>query len=209
MDQLELLKKDWKKQEDALPTLSYDELSKLIHKKSSSIVKWIFIISVLEFALPFLTLLFPSLRDMSMSSYEKLGLTNFINILYTVFYIIVVGFIFLFYKNYRSISTNSNPKILMHNIIKTRRIVKYYIWVNLALAPIIGGVAFYKLFNSADFLEKVPTNINMTMLWLLSILILLILVGLVWLFYRLLYGILLNRLKANYNELVSNGNGNL
>ena len=209
MDQLELLKKDWKKREADLPTLSYDELSKIIHKKSSSIVKWIFIISVLEFALPFLTLLFPGYRDVSMSSYEKLGLTNFINILYIVVYIIVVGFIFLFYKNYRSISTNSNPKILMHNIIKTRRIVKYYIWFNLALVPIIGGVAFYKLFNSADFLEKVPTDINMTMLWLLSIFILLILVGLVWLFYRLLYGILLNRLKANYNELVGNGNGNL
>ena len=209
MDQLDLLKKDWKKQESSLPKLSYDELTKLIHKKSSSIVKWIFIISVLEFVLPFVMLLFPNYRDMSMDTYEKLGLTNFINILYIVVYIIVVGFIFLFYKNYRSISANSNPKTLMYNIIKTRRIVKYYIWFNLALVPIIGGVTFYKLFHSVDFLEKLPEDINTTMMWIITIFILLILVGLVWLFYRLLYGILLNKLNTNYNELVSNGNGDL
>ena len=49
MDELELLKKDWKKQDNSYPKLSYDEIYKMILKKSSSIVKWIFIISLLEF----------------------------------------------------------------------------------------------------------------------------------------------------------------
>ena len=51
MDELELLKKDLKNQEKDLPKLSYNELYKMILKKSSSIVKWIFIISVIEFVL--------------------------------------------------------------------------------------------------------------------------------------------------------------
>ena len=57
MDQLEILKKDWKKQEGSLPKLSKAELTKLIYKKSSSIVKWIFIISILEFVVPYLIIL--------------------------------------------------------------------------------------------------------------------------------------------------------
>ena len=52
MDELELLKKDWKKNDDTkYPKLSYNDIYKMILKKSSSIVKWIFIISLLEFAL--------------------------------------------------------------------------------------------------------------------------------------------------------------
>ena len=43
MDELELLKKDWRKKEEYLPKLSYDEIYKMIWKKSSSIVKWIFL----------------------------------------------------------------------------------------------------------------------------------------------------------------------
>ena len=49
MDELELLKKDWQKDESSYPQLTYNELYKMILKKSSSIVKWIFIISILEF----------------------------------------------------------------------------------------------------------------------------------------------------------------
>ncbi|MFC5048953.1 hypothetical protein [Aquimarina hainanensis] len=51
MDGLELLKKDWKKQDDSLPKLSYNDIYSMILKKSSSIVRSIFIISVLEFVL--------------------------------------------------------------------------------------------------------------------------------------------------------------
>lgn len=49
MDELELLKKDWQKRERMHPKLSYDEIYSMLWKKSSSIVKWIFIISVIEF----------------------------------------------------------------------------------------------------------------------------------------------------------------
>jgi MFS family permease len=204
MDQLELLKKDWKKQESTLPKLSKEDISKLIHKKSSSIVKWIFIISVLELVIPYLGHLFID-YDKNMELTNELGLSKIFIIFYIIGYAIVIFFIFRFYKNYRSISANSNSKELMQNIIKTRRTVKYYIWFNLAMVPIIAGAVFYKIFNSTEFLEKLPEDTNMIIVWLLALLFVLVMVGLVWLFYRLLYGILLNKLKKNYNELVSNG----
>ena len=49
MDELELLKKDWQKDDNNYPKKSYNEIYKMILKKSSSIVKWILIISILEF----------------------------------------------------------------------------------------------------------------------------------------------------------------
>ena len=204
MDQLEILKKDWKKQEGTLPKLSKAELTKLIYKKSSSIVKWIFIISILEFVVPYLIILITG-NESSEKMYEELGLSDFMTKFYIVSYVIIFGFILMFYKNYRMISANANPKILMQNIIKTRKTVKYYIWFNLVALAIISVVVLNKVFNSNEFLEKIPEGTNMIFVWLISMLLILVLVALLWLFYRLIYGILLNKLKVNYNELVSNG----
>ena len=49
MDELELLKKDWKKQEGSFQQIGEKEIYGMLHKGSSSIVKWILIISILEF----------------------------------------------------------------------------------------------------------------------------------------------------------------
>ena len=48
MEELDLLKKYWKKSEDTFEQVSEVEIYKMLHKKSSSIVKWILIISILE-----------------------------------------------------------------------------------------------------------------------------------------------------------------
>ena len=48
MKELDLLKKDWKKNANSFEQISETEIYKMIHKKSSSIVKWILIISILE-----------------------------------------------------------------------------------------------------------------------------------------------------------------
>ena len=51
MDELELLKKDWKKNDGQFKQISENEIYGMLHKSSSSIVKWIFIISILEIIL--------------------------------------------------------------------------------------------------------------------------------------------------------------
>ena len=48
MDELELLKKDWKMKEASLPKLSYEKIYQMIWRRSSSVVKWIFYISIFE-----------------------------------------------------------------------------------------------------------------------------------------------------------------
>ena len=51
MEELDLLKKHWNKEEVSFEQVSEKQIYKMIHKSSSSIVKWIFIISILEFLL--------------------------------------------------------------------------------------------------------------------------------------------------------------
>ena len=90
-DELELLKKDWQKKEFDVPKLSYDEIHKMIWKKSSSIVRWILIISILEFTVPHLLYLLPSMRD-GMELYENIGVSKYLVVLSGFTYIIAFYF---------------------------------------------------------------------------------------------------------------------
>ena len=98
MDGLELLKKNWKKQEATLPKVSYDEIYKMIWKRSSSIVKWIFIISIFEFVIG--VLLNVGLADKEYwNSLEQLDLKEVTIWIYGINYLITLFFVFRFYKN--------------------------------------------------------------------------------------------------------------
>ena len=52
MAQLENLKNIWKNQEEEKIKFSKDDIFKMMHQKSSSVVKWILALSILEFLLP-------------------------------------------------------------------------------------------------------------------------------------------------------------
>lgn len=207
MDELELLKKDWKKQEANLPHLSYNEIYKMIWKKSSSIVKWIFIISILEFL--FWTVVNFVLADQEYwDEMSKLHLTDFTIAVYLLNYAITFTFIYLFYRNYRKISSTDNAARLMKNILQTRRTVKYYIGYILVSTGVVSLVytyymVYYHVANSE--VEDASKYVFTTTQWFkfigLMAVFLAIFLGLIWLFYRVLYGILLKRLYKNYKEL--------
>ena len=87
--------------------------------KSSSIVKWIFVIGLLEFAFMILsTFVFDISNDekilVEMEIYEFVQISQYLTIP-VLFY-----FLFLFYKNYKNISSIDNTKKLMTKIKKTR-----------------------------------------------------------------------------------------
>jgi len=206
MDELELLKKDWKKQDANYPKLSYDQIYNMLWKKSSSIVKWIFIISVLELLIStFLSILFTG--DDYWVQLEKYNLTQFTEVLFVIGYAITFFFIFIFYRNYKKISATDDASTLMKNILRTRRTVKHYIAYVLIYNGLTAIVVFsymiYLHLNSQDqTLAKYSFD---TLDWIkfigVGLIALTLFLGLIWLFYRLLYGILLKKLLKNYKEL--------
>ncbi len=211
MDELELLKKDWKSKESEHPKLSYDELYGMIWKRSSSIVKWIFIISIIEFVLPHLVYLLPSARE-GMQFYEDLGLKNLMWGLTIVQYLVVFYFIYQFYQRYREISALDNAKELMHKIIRTRKTVKNYIIFALSMFLITFlliaiGIAFsdgdtfiHALNLEEKALGKSIDNIKFAVVGVLIAMGILC-TAFLGLIYFLIYGLLLRKLGKNYREL--------
>jgi hypothetical protein len=211
MDELELLKKDWQKRDQKLPKLTYDELYAMIWKRSSSIVKWIFIISVVEFVLPHLLYLIPSARE-GLYVYNELGLKYVILGLTAVQYGVVFYFIYQFYKRYREISVLDSARELMHKIIRTRKTVKNYIIFALSmflLTFLIIAVGI--LFSDGDSflhvfgLEDKSINMDIQQLKLITSGVMLafgiICTTLMGLIYFLIYGLLLKKLGRNFTEL--------
>ncbi len=199
---LDNLKDVWKNQKESAINFSESDIYKMIHKKSTSIVKWIFYISVIEFlAVIILPFIFVDSSDVENEIYIN---TMFINVINILSYVVAAIFIFIFYENYKRISVTDSSHKLMNTIIKTRNTVKYYIITQLSLGVIVLVIFLYKISVSEQFLSNIPDDINKTFLWFSVSLIGFIVLGLVWLFYKLLYGILLNRLRDNYKELRKN-----
>ncbi|MCK5677510.1 MAG: hypothetical protein KAH72_03450 [Flavobacteriaceae bacterium] len=204
MEHLEEFKNVWKKQRESSIKFSENDIYEMVHKRSSSIVKWILILSILEFVLPNIIIFFTD-HDTSLKFYEEYDLINII-IIYTVIHILVIiGFIYFFYKNYKNISAECSIKDLLHNILKTRKTVKNYIYYNISMAAIIGIHIFYMVFNSDEFINKLPNSTNMMTVWIIALLIFAFVLFLFWGFYRIIYGYLLKKLKRNYLELQKEG----
>lgn len=196
MKELDLLKKDWQKNVNSFEQVTESEIYKMIHKKSSSIVKWIFIISIIEFVLlNSLSFFFPNERLSNSGSIDA-----FIDVLDYFSYGVAIFFMYLFYKNYRSISVTSSTKKLMECILNTRKTVKYYIAYNLTFILFITLIlVFYKVQHSPLWASDNTPKIIFACL--VSIFIIFVLLLFVWLFYQLIYGILLKKLNKNYGEL--------
>ncbi len=208
MDELELLKKHWKQQDTQYPKVSADAIYKMILKRSSSIVKWIFIISLLEFAL-WACLSFFLKDSENAQHFDKMDSDYLIIPLTVLGYVVLAYFFFLFYKNYRKISVTDNAKVLMENILRTRRTVKNYVVFNLAFMAITFVAVLYIEFDQDKaFISKAQTaaaNGEAFMFYAKTILIiggvLAVLAGVLLFFYWLIYGLLLRKLNRNYKEL--------
>jgi hypothetical protein len=200
MAQLENIKDLWKQQETENIRYSKNELQGMMRQRSSSVVKWILIISILEFILPniiFLVTDFEASREFN----EQYGLTNMVNVYLGIHIVIILGFIYVFYRNYRNISVDTSVKMLMHHIITTRKTVKYYIYYNLTIAALIGFHMFYEVFNSKAFLSTLPEKTNLALIWIVSSVLFVLVLVLLWGIYKLVFGFFLKKLNRNYQEL--------
>ena len=200
MDELDLLRKDWKNQEENLPHFKAEQLYKMLLKKSSSIVKWIFIISLIELSFGILmNVLF--MDDQFWKEVDTIHLKTATIVIYIISYIITGAFIFFFYKRYRKISAADSSFNLMKNILKTRKVVKYYI-IYILVSSGITMMLFY--IYTLKYTPAISQNLEDTS-WFtiigIGLICILVLLLFLWGVYSLLYGILLKKLLRNYKEL--------
>ncbi len=208
MELLDKYKNAWKNQPEDDRKVSKLEIYKLIHSKSSSIVKWIFIIGIVEFL--FWIVINLMVPDSYYQIYDDLNLHGFLNAAMVAHYCIVVVFLLFFYKNYEGVSILESTKSLMKNILKVRNTVKYYVYYNLVSVFLISLVVNFTIFSDTEKLNVFinPENLAMDLSQLITVTIISQIIALVfilfflWLFYKLIYGILLKKLNKNYAALV-------
>ena len=203
MDELELLKKDWNKQPDK-KRISVKDIYPMLHKKSSSIVKTLFYISIAELVFWILVNTLPYFTSAEYQDRLNTILSEtMVTILTAISYGVILFFIYLLYKSYKAISVTDNVKKLMKSIINIRKIIKYYVIYNLLMVFSSSAIALVYAINHDPSLENISNYSDKELAVFTGISILIIgafMVG-IWLFYKLIYGFLLKRLNRNYKEL--------
>ena len=197
MKSLENYKKAWNNQPDTEDKLSTVDIYKLAQSRSQSIVKWIFIIGILEFVGLNALSSFVDI-DAAYAEYKKMGLENFIFYSQIVAYGILFYFLAMFYLNYKRISTTDSTRTLMKKIIKTRKTVRNYVLFNLSYMALIMIVVAIASINT-NFNDL--TNKQIILIIFATLVATLLILGVLWLFYQLLYGFLLKKLSKNYKEI--------
>ena len=200
MDELDLLKQDWKKQDANLPNIKAKEIYPLLLKRSSSIVKWIFFISVAELALGVVLNLLLADHEF-WQQVENIHLKNTTIVMYGLGYAISIFFIILFYKRYKAINVTDSASTLMKNILKTRKVVKYYIIYVLASSGIVSFVVFIFSLLYAEEFSEIRSNIDWAKAIAIGLVTTIIFLLVLWGIYTLIYGLLLRKLRANYKEI--------
>lgn len=198
MDGLDLLKQHWNK-DNNFPKIDKEEIKQMLYKSSSSIVKWIFIISVIELALGVvLGFIFTGEKDIHSPIY------NAINIGFDlVFYAVILYFMYQFFSSYRKIRNTTNTRTLLETILNTRKYVNQYIQFNIyCIIFQFSLVSIEKIILEAQSRttgEAILFSIFMVLFVSLFCWLFLLIVRF---YYKLLYRRLVKKLNHNYEELV-------
>jgi len=208
MEELDLLKTHWKKEEN-FPKVNKEEIRRMLHKNSSSIVKWILILCLAEFVIGLSFKI-----NFVLNETEKFDI---LDIGFEILGSVATGyFLVLFFKEYKKIKTFTDTKSLMTSILKARDWVKKYIIVTLSIIGIqsLIGIINFKIYEAfkqgylagSDIaydpaMEK--TLFPNVMVFTALLMTFSILALVLFLYYRYVYIRLIERLKKNYDELVS------
>ena len=205
MDELELLKKDWKENKsDDFKNYTEQELFAMTKKRSVSIAKWVFIIALLELGFWFLIgYLMPYSSE---DKYQDIpfveGFINVMDMISTLSPFVFIGLVL--YLNFK-IRTEENPKKLMEKILLMKKCIQWYIRIFLGEIVVFFIISmilsFYIECNSLEGTELEELYLFAFVMFIPLLMIIFIFALFLRFIYHLVYGNLLQKLKQNYEEL--------
>lgn len=204
MNELEVLRKYWKRDE-SFPRIEQDTIRRMIYDSSSSLVKWIFFLSVLEFTIgiafgAWYIFFEPEIGRRDYPSWLELT-TNVIDI---AAYLAIIYFMYRFFNSYKRIKNTNNTKTLLNDILETRRNVHHYIRINIYFVALtMLAMGLNRLING-DLGSGSPGQVIMSATVLLVVFLFIsgVCIALIKLYYRLVYLRLVKKLDRNYKELI-------
>lgn len=202
MKELEDLKNKWAKQ-DFSHSYSKEDIKGFLQKKSTHSIKWIFYLSIVEFVLYMgFPLLAPNYLD-SYDYYRSLNLFEFSIFTTLLGYVLLLYFMWRFFKNYKNISVANSIKDHLSAILKTRRAVNQYFYFNMAILIIFTIVVLIAaLERDKNMIALQEDNNSLFMIIFIIGLLIAIIISLFGLLYYFVYGRFLRPLKNNEKDLL-------
>lgn len=211
---LDSFKKTWQEQ-PVQQKYDNNEILKMLNRKSRNYVKYIFWISVVEFLFFTVLGLFYIIQDKESNSFlsilERLGakktteLEGFLDSIYVVLKVLSLSitayFVFKFYQNYKKIKIEENLKKFILRIIQFKKTVNAFILINILLL-----IAFTSVFTVFVFYilktQHIEVNNSNLMIFIIGTIVSTALaVLLIWLYYKIVYGIIMRKLDKNLKQL--------
>lgn len=199
MDGLDLLKQHWNK-DGNFPKIDKEEIKRMLYKSSSSIVKWIFIISVIELAIGIVLSFCFITTDLE----EHVLLYDVVyNVYNVIFYTVILFFIYKFFYSYRDIRNTNNTKVLLETILNTRKHVNNYIKFNIYCITFAFILVSIEKVIVTIANQPAPKSYYIVVAFVVIILLFYALfLYIVRLYYKFLYQRLVHKLNNNYEELI-------
>lgn len=211
---LDSFKKTWQEQ-PVQQKYNNNEILQMLNRKSRNYVKYIFWISVFEFLLFSVLGLFYFFQGEDNNGFlnvlERLGAKktpeverNFDHIYLALkisSLLVTAYFVYKFYQNYRKIRVEENLKGFITQIITFKKTVNAFILISIILL-----IAFTSIFTVFILYALHAQNIEPAQSALTIFIIGITLstglcVLLIWLYYRLVYGIIMRKLDKNLTQL--------
>ena len=211
---IDSLKKSWQEQEVKTQYESTDIL-KMLNKKSRNYVKYILWISIIEFAFLLAMNVFYLLQNEEKSNFvtivEKIGIkstdamtNNFENMYLAMKFISIIvtaAFVVIFYNNYKKIRIEENLKQLIHQIIKFKKTVNAFIITNITLLIIFSSILMIYIYYQIGNQDVNISHETLLGFIVGSVIGLLFAFFMIWLYYKIVYGIIMRRLARNLQQL--------
>ena len=211
---LDSFKKTWQEQ-PVQPKYNDNEILKMLNKKSRNYMKYIFWISVAEFlffsVMGVFYLIQSNESDSFLNILEKMGVQkdsqlvaklDNIYLIVKILSLVVTGFFVLkFYQNYRKIKIEEDLKLFIIRIITFKKTVNAFILTNIGLLLILISTLIIFAFYILNVQNIELDDSNFTGFIVAITISTILCVALIWVYYRLVYGIIMNRLDKNLNQL--------
>lgn len=201
MDELKQLKSEWASQSF---DKRYDktELNAFLKQKSMHSIRWIFYLSMIEFLLYLILPIFLPNYFESFDYYKQLNLYEFAIATTGIGHVLLIFFMFKFFRNYKRIAIDDSVKGHLQTILNTRRTVNQYIYCNLGILLVFVFVVFYNMLQMDENLQAMKENNISLPVVLVSFGVLIgLILALFGVLYFLVYGRFLRPLKRNEKEL--------
>ncbi len=211
---LDQFKESWQEQ-NSTTKYNQTEILQMLNRKSRNYVKYILWVSIIEFVFVVAMNIYYFSTETETENFSQIlsrlgvksdtlainGMENIYTFIKILSIAIIVVFVVVFYIDYKKINIENSLKQLITRIINFKKAVNYFIYTNILFLIFATALFLYNIFHIANSQNINIDNSTLVGLGVGVFVGLAFSILLIWLYYKLVYGIIISRLSKNLEQL--------